>query len=112
MAKKSKEIKFTQDEINSLQALQTNYANVRSAFGDLEVQRIQTEQRLDQINNEKLRLETEYSKLNRLEVISNFSGSTEYSALNMSEQQLVNDLNEKYGPGNLDPTTGVFTPTK
>ena len=35
MAKKSKEIKFTQDEINSLQALQTNYANVRSAFGDL-----------------------------------------------------------------------------
>ena len=94
MAKKSKEIKFTQDEINSLQALQTNYANVRSAFGDLEVQRIQTEQRLDQINNEKLRLETEYSKLNT------------------SEQQLVNDLNEKYGPGNLDPTTGVFTPTK
>ena len=94
MSKKSKEIKFTQDEINSLQALQTNYANVRSAFGDLEVQRIQTEQRLDQINNEKLRLETEYSKLNT------------------SEQQLVNDLNEKYGPGNLDPTTGVFTPTK
>ena len=94
MAKKSKEIKFTQDEINSLQALQTNYANVRSAFGDLEVQRIQTEQRLDQINNEKLRLETEYSKLNT------------------SEQQLVNDLNEKYGPGNLDPTSGVFTPTK
>ena len=94
MAKKSKEIKFTQDEISSLQALQTNYANVRSAFGDLEVQRIQTEQRLDQINNEKLRLETEYSKLNT------------------SEQQLVNDLNEKYGPGNLDPTTGVFTPTK
>tara|TARA_E500000318_G_scaffold1441_1_gene1903 strand:- start:2102 stop:2386 length:285 start_codon:yes stop_codon:yes gene_type:complete len=94
MAKKSKEIKFTQDEINSLQALQTNYANVRSAFGDLEVQRIQTEQRLEQINNEKFRLETEYSKLNT------------------SEQQLVNDLNEKYGPGNLDPTTGVFTPTK
>ncbi len=94
MAKKSKEIKFTQDEINSLQALQTNYANVRSAFGDLEVQRIQTEQRLEQINNEKFRLETEYSKLST------------------SEQQLVNDLNEKYGPGNLDPTTGVFTPTK
>ena len=24
---------------------------------------------------------------------------------------LVKSLNEKYGPGNLDPTTGVFTPT-
>ena len=74
--------------------MQTSYSNVRSAFGDIEIQRMQTEQRLEQINNEKLRLETEYS------------------ALNMSEQQLVNDLNEKYGPGNLDPNTGVFTPTK
>ena len=94
MAKKSKQIKFTDEEIKSLQDLQTSYSNVRSSFGDLEIQRIQTEQRLEQINNEKLRLETEYS------------------ALNMSEQQLVNDLNEKYGPGNLDPNTGVFTPTK
>ena len=94
MAKKSKQIKFTDEEIKSLQDLQTSYSNVRSSFGDLEIQRIQTEQRLEQINNEKLRLETEYS------------------TLNMSEQQLVNDLNEKYGPGNLDPNTGVFTPTK
>ena len=94
MAKKSKQIKFTDEEIKSLQDLQTSYSNVRSSFGDLEIQRMQTEQRLEQINNEKLRLETEYS------------------ALNMSEQQLVNDLNEKYGPGNLDPNTGVFTPTK
>ena len=94
MAKKSKQIKFTDEEIKSLQDLQTSYTNVRSSFGDLEIQRIQTEQRLEQIHNEKLRLETEYSKLN------------------MSEQTLVNDLNEKYGPGNLDPTSGVFTPTK
>tara|TARA_R100001082_G_scaffold110879_1_gene92217 strand:- start:2133 stop:2417 length:285 start_codon:yes stop_codon:yes gene_type:complete len=94
MAKKSKQIKFTDEEIKSLQDLQTSYTNVRASFGDLEIQRIQTEQRLEQIHNEKLRLETEYSKLN------------------MSEQTLVNDLNEKYGPGNLDPTSGVFTPTK
>jgi hypothetical protein len=24
---------------------------------------------------------------------------------------LVKELNKKYGPGNLDPATGVFTPT-
>jgi len=24
---------------------------------------------------------------------------------------LVEELNEKYGPGQLDPQTGVFTPT-
>ena len=94
MAKKSKQIKFTDEEIKSLQDLQSNYENIKNSIGALEVSRLQTEVRLDNINNEKLRLETEYSKLN------------------MSEQTLVNDLNEKYGPGNLDPTSGVFTPTK
>ena len=27
------------------------------------------------------------------------------------ENELYKTLNEKYGPGQLDPTTGVFTPT-
>jgi len=94
MAKKSKEIKFTQEELTSLQELQQGYDNVRNGLGALEVSRIQTEQRLEQISNEKLRLETQYTQLNQTEL------------------ELVNDLNEKYGPGNLDPSTGVFTPTK
>ena len=36
---------------------------------------------------------------------------TEYSELQKSEQNLVAELNKKYGPGQLDPNTGVFTPT-
>ncbi len=94
MAKKSKEITFTQEELTSLQELQQGYDNVRNGLGVLEVSRIQTEQRLEQISNEKLRLETQYTQLTQREL------------------ELVNDLNEKYGPGNLDPNTGVFTPTK
>ena len=27
----------------------------------------------------------------------------------MTERKLVEELNKKYGPGNLDPATGVFT---
>ena len=27
-----------------------------------------------------------------------------------NERKLVEELNEKYGPGQLDPQTGVFTP--
>ena len=27
------------------------------------------------------------------------------------EQETLNDITEKYGPGTLDPTTGVYTPT-
>tara|TARA_B100000902_G_scaffold369713_1_gene394181 strand:- start:520 stop:804 length:285 start_codon:yes stop_codon:yes gene_type:complete len=94
MAKKSKEMKFTQEELTSLQELQQGYDNIRNSMGALEISRIQLEQRLDNLSDEKLRLETEYSQL-----VS-------------TEQTLVGELNEKYGPGNLDPTTGVFTPTK
>jgi predicted nuclease with TOPRIM domain len=94
MAKKSKEMKFTQEELTSLQELQSGYDNIRNSMGALEISRIQLEQRLDNLSDEKLRLETEYSNL-----VS-------------TEQTLVGELNEKYGPGNLDPTTGVFTPTK
>ena len=94
MAKKSKEMKFTQEELDSLQGLSQGYDNIRNSMGNLEISRIQLEQRLENLSDEKLRLETEYSNL-----VS-------------TEQTLVGELNEKYGPGNLDPTTGVFTPTK
>jgi len=93
MAKKSKKITFTQEELTSLQELQQGYENIRGGFGELEVSRITLEKRLEQIDNEKLRLETEYSKLQ------------------LSEQELVARLTEKYGQGNLNPTTGEFTPT-
>ena len=94
MAKKSKEMKFTQEELTSLQELQQGYDNIRNSMGALEISRIQLEQRLDNLSDEKLRLETQYNQLNQKEII------------------LVGELNEKYGPGNLDPNTGVFTPNK
>ena len=37
---------------------------------------------------------------------------TEYEAVQQEERDLVQKLNEKYGPGQLDPQTGVFTPTE
>ena len=55
---------------------------------------MQTEQRLEQIENDKLRLETRYVQIQS------------------QETELVSELNEKYGAGNLNPETGVFTPTK
>jgi predicted nucleic acid-binding Zn-ribbon protein len=35
----------------------------------------------------------------------------EYQSVQQEERDLVAKLNEKYGPGQLDPATGVFTPT-
>jgi len=118
MAKKSTEIKFTQEELTSLKELQQGYDNVRSGLGALELSRINLEQRLEGLSNEKFRIEAEYTKLQeteqRLEQISNekLRLETQYIQLNQKELDLVNELNEKYGAGNLDPTTGIFTPTK
>ena len=36
----------------------------------------------------------------------------EYVEVQQREQGLVKTLNDKYGQGQLDPNTGVFTPTK
>ena len=96
MAKKSKstEIKFTKTEVESISALRVGFDEVQTLLGRLEIQRIQTEQTLENIHNDKLRLETRYSDLIA------------------EERKLVSDFTEKYGPGNLDPESGVFTPVK
>ena len=96
MAKKTtkKEIKFTQEELTSLENLKQGYDSIEKALGSLEISRMQTEQTLEKIVNEKVRVETNYDELKK------------------SEAQLLSTLNEKYGRGNLDPTTCVFTPEK
>ncbi len=63
MAKKSKEIKFTQDELTNIESIRNGFNEVQTLLGRLEIQRIQTEQALENIHNDKLRLETRYSDL-------------------------------------------------
>ena len=94
MAKKSKDIKFTKDEISSIEQLRNNYNSVTNALGIVEVSRIQAEKRLKTIESDKLRLETQYEQLT------------------IAEKDLINSLTEKYGQGNLDINSGVFTPVK
>jgi len=92
-AEESKEVKFTDDELKSLQELQTNYGEKQSMLGQLAVQKILQNQR------------TEALEVRIIEV------ETEYQAVQQEERDIVAKLNEKYGAGQLDPTTGVFTPT-
>jgi len=93
MAKK-KQIKFTKKEIESLENLRNAYAFIQNSLGNLEIQRLQTEQTLERIHNEKLRLETQYVQEQ------------------VNENNLISNLTEKYGMGNLDITTGKFTPAE
>jgi len=89
----SKEVKFTDDELQSLQGLQTNYQEKQSILGQLSVQRILLNQQLDALETRTVEVETEYQTVQQ------------------EERDIVKTLNEKYGPGQLDPATGVFTPS-
>ena len=86
------ETKFSEEELKSLQDLQNSYQGKQLQFGQLRVQRLLVQQHLDAIDETEAKLEVEYSEVQE------------------TERKLVASLNEKYGPGNLDPATGVFTP--
>jgi len=87
-----KEIKFTEDELKSLQEVQTGYQEMQVKMGGLKMQQIAHERNADRLGD----LEDELM--------------TELGELNDNEQKVASDLNEKYGPGSLNPETGVFTP--
>tara|TARA_Y100000004_G_scaffold77582_1_gene87293 strand:- start:438 stop:728 length:291 start_codon:yes stop_codon:yes gene_type:complete len=92
MAKKSSDIKFTEDELKSLSDLRTTYQAVQNDFGTLRVRKILLEQQLGQLEKAEEEVEKKYVETQQF------------------EQELVKTLTEKYGAGNLDPNTGVFTP--
>ncbi len=86
------EIKFSEDELKSLQELQNSYQEKQLQFGQLKVQNVLLSQQMEALETREVELEEEYSGVQK------------------TEQKLVEDLNKKYGPGSLDPASGVFTP--
>lgn len=88
----AKEIKFSDEELQSLNELSQGYQNIQAAFGQMKVQHILAEQQISSIEEAEVQMESDYSDLQE------------------KERELVQQLNEKYGPGQLDPQTGVFTP--
>ena len=78
-------IKFTEEELNSLQTLQANYQQITLAMGQVSLSKIQLENR-------------EQSILDTL------------SEVREKENELAKELTEKYGKGSLNIETGEFTP--
>ena len=88
----AKEIKFTEEELKSLSDLAQGYQTTQAAFGQLRVQKILLQQQSEGLEEAEIKLEADYISLQD------------------NERDIVKQLNEKYGPGSLDPQTGVFTP--
>ena len=78
-------IKFTEEELKSLQDLQGTYQQITLAMGQISLSKIQLENR-------------EQSVLNTL------------SEVREKENELAKELTEKYGKGSLNIETGEFTP--
>ena len=89
---KSDEIKFTDEELKSLSGLRDTYAAIQNDFGAVKVRKVLLTQQLDSLVETEIQLEARYAETQT------------------TEQELVKTLNDKYGPGNLDPQSGVFTP--
>ena len=86
------EIKFTEDELKSLNELRETYGKVQADFGALKVRRLVLEQQLEGLDEADEAVHKAYKENQE------------------TERKLVEELNEKYGPGSLNPETGVFTP--
>jgi len=85
--------KFTEEELKSLSDLQSSYQQKQLQFGQLKVQKLLLQQQLEAVEQSEAQLEVDYAGVQE------------------NERKIVKELNDKYGPGNLDPATGVFTPS-
>ena len=81
----SDEIKFTEEELKSLGDLQQAYQRITNSYG--------------QIALAKHNLEEQEAAV-----------KSEFENTRQQEQKLLNSITEKYGPCQLNPQTGVFTP--
>ena len=85
-------VKFSEEELQSLQELQNTYAGISTQFGQLKVSKMNLRRQLDSLEQSEEALEKAWDD-NR-----------------QKETELVQSLTEKYGPGSLNPQTGEYTP--
>ena len=81
------EVKFNEDEMKQVQNIQKSYVNAQNQFGQL---------KLAQIRLEEQELELK----------------TFFDSIKSEEKKFLDSITKKYGEGNLNPETGVFTPTE
>lgn len=83
-------IQFTEEEVQSINQLRQDVANVFTQLGQLTIEK---NRRLDELDDLEEGLIEKHQELQK------------------KEQEIFKGLNEKYGDGNYDPITNTFTPT-
>lgn len=84
-------IKFTDEELGNINQLRQS---IGQTFAQIGQQHLEKKRRIEEIDSQLLVSEGNYRQLVE------------------QESQLFTELNKKYGDGNFDPETGIFTPTQ
>jgi hypothetical protein len=80
------QVKFDETEMKEIGAIRDSYAEASMVFGNLYIQRKQLD-------------------------VTEKNLSEAYLVLQKREKDFLDSIVAKYGEGNLDPKTGIFTPT-
>lgn len=90
----SKSKKFTQEELDRINAIREEYDKKIGEIGVANVELMLTKKRVTELHDYIDNLESEYLQCQQ------------------QESKLVEELNKKYGSGTIDLISGEFTPTE
>lgn len=90
--KETEVIKFTEEEIEKIGKFRTEFSEVTARLGEVEIELTLIETQKTNIENYKAQLKQKYLELREAEI------------------KLAGELKEKYGEGEFDINTGIFTP--
>jgi len=85
-------IKFTEEELDNIKTIQEEYSTVGIQLVQLKLARKSSEEYIAALQQEEDRIVEQIDSINK------------------REKELTESLNDKYGIGSLDMTTGEFTP--
>tara|TARA_B100002019_G_scaffold264469_1_gene253289 strand:+ start:703 stop:984 length:282 start_codon:yes stop_codon:yes gene_type:complete len=88
----AEEKKFSEEELKQINEVADTYSSLQTELGNLSVQKILVDDRIQAIQDREAEIRKEWKKNQ------------------VTEQDLVKTLSEKYGEGTLDPKTGSFIP--
>ena len=87
----SEEIKFTEEEMKQVSEIRQKYVTIQNSFGQISINRLRLNQQNEDLDKAEQTL------------------SAEFMENQNSERDFVDGINKKYGDGNLDINTGIFT---
>ena len=85
-------IKFTADEMKEVSDMKDTYSRVQIQFGQAAITKIKLEEEIDNLNDYVGTLRKQFVETQK------------------KEMKFLDDVKEKYGDGELNPETGIFTP--